>query len=336
MTEPSFFAAVESTLGPLTAARGLIGLVQGLAGSGLLAALREPVRWQEAAASAGMPERVATAVLEALVAGEVVTEEDGLAHLTAPWRALTAPTAYAPLDQVLAGDAVQARQLQAIAAGDTYWTMKSQDRIAYALSISPDPTSPARVAGFRASVEQHPVRALMSDGARVLELGCGVAGQLLTCLQAFPEMTAVGVELSDDLADVAEQRAAALGVGDRLRVVRGDAASFSDPEPFDVAHWSQFFFPSASRAGAVRAMLAALRPGGLAYLPLPWDFEEYAAHPTSGATRDYRLMRVLLSSWGVPEARYEDLVAELTAGGFVDVALIHPAADVPRVIARRP
>ncbi|MGZ4454033.1 MAG: SAM-dependent methyltransferase, partial [Nocardioides sp.] len=228
------------------------------------------------------------------------------------------------------------RQLRAVGAGDTYWTMPSQDRIAFALSVSPDPASPERVAGFRASAEQHPVRALMRDGARVLELGCGVAGQLVTCLQAFPAMTAVGVELSDDLADIAEQRAAALGVGDRLRVVRGDAADFADPEPFDVAHWSQFFFPAASRAGAVRAMFGALRPGGLAYLPLPWDFEEYDARPTSGATRDYRLMRVVLASWGVPEARYEDLAAELTAGGFVDVALIRPAGDVPRVIARRP
>lgn len=139
MTEPSFFEAVETTLGPLTAARGLIGLIDGLAGSGLLGALREPVRWQDAAAGAGMSDEVATAVLAALIAGEVVTEEDGLARLTPPWRALTAPTAYAPLDVVLAGDAVQARQLRR--SGPATPTGPCRRRTG---SPSPSPSRPTR------------------------------------------------------------------------------------------------------------------------------------------------------------------------------------------------
>ena len=125
------------------------------------------------------------------------------------------------------------------------------------------------------------VRERFRDDDRILELGCGVAGQLLCTLRAFPGATAVGVERSADLAAEARRRSQALGVADRLDVIVGDAATVRLEGEFDVVAWSQFFFPSESRAGALATAYAALRPGGLIVAPL-------LAHDPSDEAESFR------------------------------------------------
>lgn len=69
------------------------------------------------------------------------------------------------------------------------------------------------------------MHARLSAGERHLELGCGLAGRILCLLQAYPAMTAVGVERAPDLAAEARRRAERLGVADRFVVVVSDATS---------------------------------------------------------------------------------------------------------------
>jgi cyclopropane fatty-acyl-phospholipid synthase-like methyltransferase len=149
----------------------------------------------------------------------------------------------------------------------------------------------------------------------VLELGCGVAGRILTIMQAAPGLTAVGVELSPDLAAEAERRAAELGLRDRFTVVCADAADFTSDERFDRVFWSQFFFPSGSRAAALATAHRCLRRGGILSLPVADD------DPAE------RLFRLLLASWGVPLRTPDELAAEIEEAGFVDVEV--RGADTP-------
>ncbi len=313
--EVDFFAAWRLVLGPLVDRQHVLGLVEGLDGSGALARLTDPVRRDDLGEALGTTKGTAAAVAHALLLHEVLEESDGRLRLTAPWRALVADTAVVRLADCLASARLEARLLRSVGAGD-YWTMETADRILLARSVSPDPFADGVVADLRRAIETDPLRRdLLEPGCRLLELGCGVAGRILTMLRAVPTLTAVGVELSPDLAAEAVRRAAALGLDQRFSVVCADAAAYRTDERFDRAFWSQFFFPDDSRAGALAAMHAAVRPGGV------------VGSPVAGDDPSDAVFRVLVSSWGVPLRTTEELAAEYRDAGFVDVQVL--GADSP-------
>ncbi|WP_212992418.1 class I SAM-dependent methyltransferase [Actinoplanes auranticolor] len=66
-------------------------------------------------------------------------------------------------------------------------------------------------------------------------------------MQLYPRLTAVAVDVQAELIRRARAEAEALGSADRVRFVVDDATVFSDPEPFDMVFWSQFYFPASSR-----------------------------------------------------------------------------------------
>ena len=143
-----------------------------------------------------------------------------------------------------------ARELTNLSGVSGWTTLSETERLAYATAVSPNPFSDAMVALVGARAATPPVvRERLRDDDRILELGCGAAGQLLCTLRAFPGVTAVGVERSADLAAEARRRSEALGVADRLEVIVGDAATVRLEEEFDVVAWSQFFFPRRAAPG---------------------------------------------------------------------------------------
>ena len=177
----------------------------------------------------------------------------------------------------------------------------------------------------------------LQGGGDYLELGCGVAGRMLTLLQAFPRLRGVGVELSSDLAAEARRRAGELEVADRFEVVEQDAGDFDRSASFDFGFWSQFFFPAPARAGALAALFRAMRPGGVVWAPLVADFDAIAAEPSSAEARDYAMRRILLQSWEIPERDFPALTAEFQTAGFVDVTRTGGGSQGPaRLRARRP
>jgi SAM-dependent methyltransferase len=331
----AFFAAYENTLTPLFTASNVLQLVAGTERAGFMRALREPISFGALVDATGLPMSTVATICRALETAGVAERRGAHFVLTEPWMALTDPGAYVPLAAALAGNAVEGRALNA-ASDSTYWSMPSEDRIAYARSVSPDPYSDELVASFRTEIANDPDRSAMLGGGRLLELGCGLAGRVLTTLRAVPELTAVGVELSEDLAEEARRRAAELGLTDRFEVVCVDAADFRTDEPFDFGFWSQFFFPVNARSAALATLMHALRSGGVVLAPLGADGEAAMADPTSQEARDFALWRVVLDSWGVPERVPEELVAEVAGAGFVDVRIQKREGAGPLLRATRP
>jgi SAM-dependent methyltransferase len=223
-------------------------------------------------------------------------------------------------------------------AADGWGGLTDADRLAFATSVSPDPFSDAMVALVRSRAGTPPAaRKRLRDDDRILEIGCGAAGQLLCTLQAFPRTTAVGVERREDLAAEARRRSEVLGVADRFDVVVGDAAVVRFDEAFDVVAWSQFFFPAESRAGALATAYASLRPGGLLIAPLLIDDTSDDEQPKDTQARSAALLQVVLGGWGVPARSAADLVEEVTLAGFADaVAASTPGTGVALVAATRP
>ncbi|WP_151084353.1 SAM-dependent methyltransferase [Nocardioides cynanchi] len=323
--DPGFFEAFDTVLTPLLEHEALAGLVGGLHSSGALAALLGTVARDRVAPTLGLAEPVAESVVAALLTHQVLEEDPhGGLRLTPLWRALVADDAYSDLGDNLRTGLIMGRLLAGIGAGD-YWSMPPDDRLVLARAVSPNPYAAGLVAAFRADIAGDPDRADLLTGCRLLELGCGVAGRILTTLQAAPGLTAVGVELSPDLAAEAARRAAELGLSDRFSVVCGDAGDYTTEEPFDRAFWSQFFFPVESRPGALAALHAALRSRGIATAPLAGDEPGDA------------LFRVMLASWGVPLRTADELMAEVEAAGFTEVEVVGVGEPGPSSVRfRRP
>ncbi|MCW2755969.1 MAG: Methyltransferase type 11 [Marmoricola sp.] len=329
-----FFEAYEQVLTPLATASSLLQLVARADEAGLMAALRAPVTVVDAATATGLAEDTVATLCRALVTLKVAERHGDAVALTAPWQALADPGAYVPLKLALAGIEIDSR-LQRARAGDTFWSMPPEDRITYARSISADPFSDQLVETFRSELMNDPDRAAMVAGGRLLELGCGVAGRVLTTLRAMPQLTAVGIELSPDLAEEARRRSVALGLQDRFEVICADAGEYASAQLFDYAFWSQFFFPEPSRRAALATLRRVLRSGAVVHAPVGANFSAIDADPEGRLAREFVLWRTVLDSWGVPERRPEQLVAEFEAAGFADVGVIERPAS-PLLRARQP
>ncbi|HWI34467.1 MAG TPA: class I SAM-dependent methyltransferase [Lapillicoccus sp.] len=335
---PSWFEASAQVLEPLLNARSLIALLEGAEAVGLFRAMRTGTTSAELAEATGLTEQRVRDVCAALVANQVAVEDASGFRLSPAWDVLTGPSAVSPLASALAAAEVSARELTNLSGPSGWSTLSETERFAYATAVSPNPFSDAMVALVRARAATPPaVRERFRDDDRILELGCGAAGQLLCTLQAFPGVTAVGVERSADLAAEARRRSQALGVADRLDVIVGDATTVRLEGEFDVVAWSQFFFASESRAGALATAYAALRPGGLIVAPLLAHDPSDEAEPFGTEARSVALTRVVHGGWGVPTRSAAELVEEVTAAGFTDaVAAATPGTGISVVAATRP
>lgn len=297
-----------------------LGLLRGAWRSGTIAAAVEPRTAAALAKQTGTEPDRARSLAEALVAFEVFDRTDDRYVLTARWRALLLDGAPMPLDAALDHALATGRMLEAAAGGGPdYWTGDDADRLAFAIGVAPDPEARTtrELAEFLTRLNPT-LRATLESGGRYLELGCGTAGAMSSNLQLFPDVSAVGVELDPALVEVARGRAERLGLTDRMRIVCADAQDFSDPDPFDFAFWSQFFFPEATRAGALAVAHRSLRPGGSLSAPLLGEPVTDVAGLRTPEGQAAAVDAVLHGAWGVPHRSAGELQEELVAAGFVD------------------
>ena len=322
----TWFEAYERSLLPLLAPAEMFGLLTSVEASGMLAALRTASTAEDIAVTTGQPPHLVRAVVRALVAHDIAVLEGQKYRLSPDWMVLSDEAAFSPLSVQLAKASVDQRSLRSLLDPEDYWTMPPEDRLVVARAVSPDPFSAGLVESFRAMVAADPDQEVLTRGGTHLELGCGVAGRILTTLQAVPAMRAIGVEISPDLAAVAQERAERLGVSERFEVVVGDVADFAREGCADTAFWSQFFFPEPSRAGDLAAALRALKPGGVLTATLIGTVQD---------ERAVALSEVSLAGWGVPSRTGDELVDEVTRAGFAEATIVDRGGLV-RVRAIRP
>lgn len=85
-----------------------------------------------------------------------------------------------------------------------------------------------------ASVRRLLESGITRDDARVLDLGCGGGEWLVRVLDAYPDVRAEGVDVSEPSLDRARTAARSRGVAHRLVLHHADAAEFTAAEPFDL------------------------------------------------------------------------------------------------------
>jgi SAM-dependent methyltransferase len=110
-------------------------------------------------------------------------------------------------------------------------------------------------------------------GMRHLDLACG-KGELLCRWAEWFGTSGVGVDLSHVFAAAARERAAELGVADRIEIVQGDAAAYvADPGGFDVVSCLGATWIGGGLIGTLALMRPALAPGGTMLVGEPYWIE---------------------------------------------------------------
>ena len=74
-----------------------------------------------------------------------------------------------------------------------------------------------------------------APGARMLDVGTGVAAMAVAFAQVFPQLQVVGIDVLDRALDLARRNIAASDVASRVTVRKQDVSGFSDDAGFDLA-----------------------------------------------------------------------------------------------------
>lgn len=112
----------------------------------------------------------------------------------------------------------------------------------------------------------HPSHELMlkhlrASDERLLDIGCGTGQFLSRAVREFPNLQAVGLDLSAKMLDQGRPRFAA--AGEQVAVVRGDSERLPfGNDTFDVVTCCHSFHHYPRQAAAVAEMYRVLRPGG--------------------------------------------------------------------------
>jgi SAM-dependent methyltransferase len=257
------------------------------------------------------PDRVRD-VLAALVANGIAGTESGRWQLTPEVAATIAEDA--PLDL---GAKVSHARLVARQVGDVVRTgaapLSAEEAVVVARAFAFRPGPGARAVVTMLFEPMPEMWEAMGNG-RLLDVGSGAGGFVLTAATMLPGMRATTLEVVPQVAAVAAARAKDLGVDDRIDVRCVDARDFVAADPYDAAFWAQPFFPAATRAATLATIKRSLRPGGLL---LVQELEAPSAGP------GFALRRLVAQAQGLPFARsIEDLVAECAEAGFTDARII--------------
>ncbi|SCG44864.1 SAM-dependent methyltransferase [Micromonospora inositola] len=109
----------------------------------------------------------------------------------------------------------------------------------------------------------------LRQGTSILDL-CSGRGELLCTWARDHGVVGTGVDISTAFTAAARERAAALGVADRVRFVHGDAATFVPEEPVDVAACVGATWIGGGVPGTIELLARSLRAGGMLLVGEPY------------------------------------------------------------------
>jgi sarcosine/dimethylglycine N-methyltransferase len=163
--------------------------------------------------------------------------------------------------------------------------------------------------------------ASITAGDRVIDVGSGLGGPA-RFLARDRGCHVVGVDLTEELCDVAVDLTRRVGLSDQVEIHQGDALSLPVPDDsFDVVWTQHVSMNIADKPGLYSEMRRVVRPGGrLAFFdllagptqpihfPVPW-----AEDAASSALATVEETRAMLADAGFEIRLWEDLTAEAIA-----------------------
>ncbi len=158
---------------------------------------------------------------------------------------------------------------------------------------------------------------LTAPGAAALDVGTGVGEIAVALAQASPFLRVVGIDVLDDVLDVARRTVAEHGLADRISLRCQDVAALGDVDAYDLAYLPAYFVPEDAVTAALPRLLTALRPGGW----LVVGAHPEAESPLGRAVWAWRQAGSGACAWDAPET-----IRRLQAAGFhqVRTVVLHP------------
>ena len=105
------------------------------------------------------------------------------------------------------------------------------------------------------------VEPLLTQGAKVADVGCGLGSSTILMAQAYPNSTVVGFDYHAPSIDLARQRASEAGVGDRVRFEVAKAKDYPGKD-YDFVTFFDCLHDMGDPKGAAAHVLETLKPGG--------------------------------------------------------------------------
>lgn len=102
---------------------------------------------------------------------------------------------------------------------------------------------------------------------KILDVGCGFGGTLLTLAENLPDAQCVGIDMSDPLLELAQQAAEAQGLEQRVVFEKADGQEIPYPDDsFDVVISTNVVHHVADPLAMLNEIERVLAPGGMLYI----------------------------------------------------------------------
>ena len=169
--------------------------------------------------------------------------------------------------------------------------------------------------------------ALATPGARMLDVGTGVAALAASYAELFPELTVVGIDVLPRVLALAQDLLRSSPVADRVVLREQDVSELSDEETFALAWLPAPFVPEEKLRAGLPRLARSLVPGGWLIL---------GHGKLADDTLDSALTRFKTVSYGGTPLSDQQAQGLLAAAGLVDVATVPTPAGAPAItIGRR-
>lgn len=161
-------------------------------------------------------------------------------------------------------------------------------------------------------------------GARILDIGTGVAGLAIAFCSTFADATVVGIDPWEPSLAIARKNVAEAGLESRIALYSSTIQEFEDEEGFDLAWLPSFFIPEAVLDDAMAQIHSLLRPQGQLVVGTT-PGEEGSLETAVDELRTIRSGGSAISA--------SDAVARLGRAGFVDIHEPDLGPEVPLRLA---
>ena len=169
--------------------------------------------------------------------------------------------------------------------------------------------------------------ALTREGARILDIGSGVAALSISCCRVWPAASVVGLDPWGPASELAAANVAEAGLQDRITLRPIPIQELDDVDTFDLAWMPAPFLPMSALDEGVPLVARSLRSGGWLILG------RYAA-PDEALPQALATLRTLRGG-GTPLSD-EEAVSLLERGGLTDVRAVPSDWGAPiRFVAGR-
>ncbi|MEH6378196.1 class I SAM-dependent methyltransferase [Streptomyces sp. KLMMK] len=163
-------------------------------------------------------------------------------------------------------------------------------------------------------VEAAIARTLDREGpVRLLEVGCGSGVHVRHAARLNPRLSALAVDMQQEVAETAAKNMAEWGLSDRVETRQGDLRTLDLQPQFDLVtmHNNIYYFAEDERVAALERVRSLLAPGGRILLTTSCQGGSIGL--------DVLGLWFAYADFGGPLPREEELVAQLERAGFTGV-----------------